>query len=177
MLCRTWLRPALDVVGMWGGHTGSGMKTVLPARAYAKLSARLVGRQEPHAAAEALRDVLLARGAKLAGVRVNVTLLPWRASPYSVSVDTAGNRAAGAVLEELYGREAVPFRLGGSIPFFHLAKQILNVDTTMFAIAYADENVHAPNENWELKSAARMETAYLRLFRWFETENSAKKEL
>ncbi len=82
--------------------------------------------------------------------------------------ETEGNRAAAEVLTGIYGKEPVGFRLGGSIPFMFHAKSVLGLDTTMFAISYEDENQHAPNENWEVKSAAMGEIAYVRLFKRFE---------
>lgn len=160
---------------MWGGYIGTGVKSVLPARAYARLSARLVGRQDPDAAISSLREVLLARSASLTGVSVNVTALSWRARPFSLTSDTPGNHAAKVLLTEAYGREPVELRLGGSIPFFYLAKSILGVDTTMLGIAYADENMHAPNEHWDLASADLMQKIYVRLFKMFEEHTGEMK--
>lgn len=161
---RTMVRPSLDVVGMVGGFTGEGLKTVLPARASAKVSCRLVPAQVPE-------DIVAKIAAHVAahtppGVTVDVTRLPFVAVPYAMPRESTANAAAAAVLADLY---AVPvadvfyYRMGGSIPVVSLIQRHLGLDTTLFAFGAADEAVHAPNEYFRLASWDRATRAYPRL--------------
>lgn len=171
---RTWFRPTVEVVGMGGGFQGEGMKTVLPGKASAKISLRLVPGQIPARSANRVKEFLETQGALMTGVRVVASLFPFAGDPYEMAWNAAGNQAAADVLKSIYGKEPVGFRLGGSIPFMALARRMLGVDTTMLGISYSDENLHGPDENWELESAERAEIAYVRLFDWFDSQDTPK---
>lgn len=161
---RTMVRPSLDVVGMVGGFTGEGLKTVLPARASAKVSCRLVPAQVPEDIAAKIAAHVAAHTPP--GVSVEVTRLPFVAVPYAMPRESTANTAAAAVLADLY---AVPagdvfyYRMGGSIPVVSLIQRHLGLDTTLFAFGAADEAVHAPNEYFRLASWDRATRAYPRL--------------
>lgn len=161
---RTMVRPSLDVVGMVGGFTGEGLKTVLPARASAKVSCRLVPAQVPEDIAAKIAAHVAAHTPP--GVTVEVSRLPFVAVPYAMPRQSTANTAAAAVLADLY---AVPmsdvfyYRMGGSIPVVSLIQRHLGLDTTLFAFGAADEAVHAPNEYFRLASWDRATRAYPRL--------------
>lgn len=173
---RTWARPTVEVVGMWGGFTGDGMKTVLPAEAHAKLSARLVGKQDPAAAARQIISHLQETAASIPGVRVEVTKLSFEAQPYVMSKGGVGNRAAARVLTDVYdGVAPVYFRMGGSIPVTGILRDVLGVETVMFAFGHNDENVHAPDEFARLSSLDRGELAYTRLLSVLAEEHKLER--
>jgi len=161
---RTMVRPSLEVVGMVGGFTGEGLKTVLPAAASAKISCRLVPAQVP----EDIADKIIShvRAHTPPGVSVAVTRLPFTAVPYAMARESTANTAAAAVLADLYGvplDEVFYYRMGGSIPVVALLKRHLGLDMALFAFGAADEAVHAPNEFFRLGSFARATRAYPRL--------------
>ncbi len=158
---RRWARPTLEVNGMWGGFQGEGVKTVLPNEAHAKITCRLVADQDP----DRVLDLIEAHVKKHApkGVRVSVTRLPAMARPYLMPVDHPGNRAAYAVLEELYGRPPYYTRTGGTVPVCELFHRVLGAYTVTFAFGLEDENIHAPNEFFRLSSWEKGQVAYCKL--------------
>jgi acetylornithine deacetylase/succinyl-diaminopimelate desuccinylase-like protein len=154
-------RPTLEVNGIWGGFQGEGTKTVLPNEAHAKITCRLVADQDPATIAG-----LLTRHVERhtpAGVRATVRSLPGAAKPYLVPEDHWGNRAAKAVLTELYGKAPYYLRIGGSIPVCELFLSILGAYTVNFAFGLMDEQIHAPDEFFRLSSFRRGPVAYGRL--------------
>jgi acetylornithine deacetylase/succinyl-diaminopimelate desuccinylase-like protein len=163
---RTWARPTLDIVGMWAGYTGPGIKTVLPASAHAKLSARLVEGQTPDVAADQIqRHVKVVAQGLGDGVEVTVTRLAFTAAPYVAHKGGVANRVAARVLGGLYPggeKKLVYFRMGGSIPVTAMFKDVLGVETVMFAFGGGD-NVHAPDEFAPLADFEKGEIGYARL--------------
>ncbi len=154
-------RPTLEVNGIWGGFQGEGTKTVLPNEAHAKITCRLVANQDP-----ATIVSLLTRHVERntpPGVRAMVRSLPGAAKPYLVPVDHWGNRAAEAVLTELYGKAPYYLRIGGSIPVCELFLSILGAYTVNFAFGLMDEQIHAPDEFFRLSSFRRGPVAYGKL--------------
>ncbi|MGH2479209.1 MAG: M20/M25/M40 family metallo-hydrolase, partial [Ktedonobacteraceae bacterium] len=154
-------RPTLEVNGIWGGFQGEGIKTVLPNEAHAKITCRLVARQEP----AVIADLLTRHVEKQTppGVHVTVRQLPGSALPYLIPLDHWGNQAAAAVLTEIYGKTPYYMRVGGSIPVCELFSSILGVYTVGFAFALQDEQAHAPNEFFRLSSFQRGQMAYCKL--------------
>ncbi|HVA93248.1 MAG TPA: dipeptidase, partial [Chloroflexota bacterium] len=120
-------RPTLEVNGIWGGFQGDGNKTVLPNEAHAKITCRLVPNQDPPAIA-ALLTAHVERYAP-PGVKVTVSRLPGQAKPYAIPADHWGNQAAAEVLTEVYGKEPVYVRTGGSIPVCELFQEYLGAYT------------------------------------------------
>ena len=155
---REWIRPTLEVNGMWGGFQGEGTKTVLPATAHAKITCRLVANQQPARVLE-LVSAHLARHAP-AGVRVSCEPSEVHGAPYLVPADHPGNRAAAAVLERLYGVAPLHTGSGGSIPVCGLLLEELGIHTIGFSFALDDEGAHGPDEFFRLASFRRAQEAY-----------------
>ena len=155
---RTWVRPTLDVNGIWGGFQDEGIKTVIPSLAHAKISCRLVPDQKPQKIIELLRAHIEKHMPK--GVTVSVSDIPGTANPYVIPLDHPGNQAAGAVLKELYGKEPYYTRMGGTIPVCDIFFQSLNAYTVNLAFSLMDENVHAPDEFFRLSNFKLAQTAY-----------------
>ena len=158
---RGWIRPTLEINGIWGGFQGDGIKTVLPNQAHAKITCRLVANQDP----QEIIDKLTAHVEKHAppGVEVSVTALTIFGKPYNMPQNHPGNEAARAVHEELYGQKPYYIRTGGSIPICGLFLDYLNAYTVNFAFGLEDEGAHAPNEFYRLSSFYRGQTAYCKL--------------
>jgi acetylornithine deacetylase/succinyl-diaminopimelate desuccinylase-like protein len=160
---RLWLQPTLDVNGMWGGYTGAGGKTVIPAVAQAKLSMRLVPGQDPARAAEAVAAHLRAhcpQGAEL-------TLSATREGTLAYALPPAHPLllAAEAALESTTGRRPLRVRMGATLPLADIARSVAGIDTVMFSFATADEDFHAPNENWRESAIEEGFRAWVALLR------------
>ena len=91
-------------------------------------------------------------------------------------LDTLSNRAAAAVLKDMYGKEPIPFRVGGTIPVMPYIQRILGIDVTMFAFSSGDENVHAPDEFLRLSCFERTQAGYILLFNELANQHSGRKE-
>lgn len=167
---RLWARPTLEVNGIWGGYQGEGTKTVLPSEAHAKITCRLVPDQEP----ERVRERIEAHVQKHRPPGVTVTVRPFSAGarPYQMAAEHPGNRAAGAVLAEVYGKQPCCIRSGGSIPVLDLFRRHLGMDTVIFAFGLRDEQVHAPDEFFRLRSFQRGQRAYVKLLQRLGQEES-----
>ncbi len=144
---RRWARPTLDVNGMISGFTGEGAKTVLPGKASAKISCRLVPDQEPEEIARLVEAEIM----RLASTTVEVKVrfhhggLPWMTAPTDPVLEAAGRAAARA-----WGRTPVRVREGGSIPIISTFCRVLEVPAVLLGIGLEDENAHAPNEHIDL---------------------------
>lgn len=160
---RLWLRPTLDVNGMWGGYTGAGGKTVIPAEAHAKLSMRLVPGQDPARAVEAVIAHLRAHCPADVALEIRATRDGTRA--YAVPPAHPLLLAAEAALEETAGRRPLRVRMGATLPLTDIVRGILGIDTVMFSFATADEDFHAPNENWRESAIAEGFAAWVALTR------------
>ena len=155
---REWIRPTLEVNGLWGGFQGDGTKTVLPAAAHAKITCRLVAGQQPARILDLVAGHL--RRHAPAGVRVNCNVSEVHGAPYSVPADHPGNRAAAAVLEQLYGVPPLHTGTGGSIPVCGMLHEELGIHTIGFSFALDDEGAHGPDEFFRLASFERAQEAY-----------------
>ncbi|MDE0183053.1 MAG: dipeptidase [Caldilineaceae bacterium] len=158
---RGWVRPTLEMNGIWGGFQEDGIKTVLPNAAHAKITCRLVADQDPERIIGLLEEHVAQHAPP--GVRVEVNPLSIRGRPYSIAADHWGNRAAAAVLTEFYGREPYQTRSGGSIPITGVFLEQLGIDTIGFGFGIEDENYHAPDEFFRLASFRKSQRAYVRL--------------
>ncbi len=147
---RTTLRPTIEVNGMWGGYTGAGGKTVLPAEAHAKITMRLAPGMDPSHAQARLRAHLQAHIAP----GVQLTLSAERGGTPAATLDEEHPmlRAALRVLEEVHGQRAYAGRAGGTLPITAIFKEMLGMESMMFGLAMPDEDVHAPNEFFRLSS-------------------------
>ena len=155
---RAWVRPTLEVNGIWGGFQGEGIKTVIPAKAHAKITCRLVPDQEP----DKIFELIRAHVAKHTptGATAAVKRLAGSADPFLIPFDHPGNRAARIVLSELYGKEPYIARTGGTIPVSGLFLKSLGAHMVNFAFGLEDENLHAPDEFFRISSFKRGLNAY-----------------
>jgi len=149
VLERTWARPTLDVHGMPGGFTGAGAKTVIPARALAKVSMRLVPGMSPAKAFVQYKSYV--EKIAPAGVDVDVRLIH-SGDPCLIPVDNPYIQAATRALHEVWGRDTVFIRSGGSIPIVGDFAKHLNLPSVMMGFGLPDDNLHAPNEKFNLKN-------------------------
>ncbi|HEY3217384.1 MAG TPA: dipeptidase [Candidatus Eisenbacteria bacterium] len=146
---RIWVRPTLDVNGMWSGYIGEGSKTVLPSFAAAKVSMRLVPDQDP----ADLMPRFEAQVKKLAPPGVTVRLKDLHAAPpFLTSPDHPMLRAAGAALQRAWGKPPAMIREGGSIPVMATFQQTHGLPCILMGFGLHDDQVHAPNEKFSLSS-------------------------
>ena len=155
---RAWARPTLEVNGLYGGFQGEGIKTVLPSRAHAKISCRLVADQDP----SRIADLVIRHIHEVAppGVAITTTKSQSAAIPYLIPPDHPGLAVAASVLKTLYGKEPYHVRMGGTIPANALFLQVLKAYTVVFAFGLQDERQHSPNEFFRLASYERGQKAY-----------------
>ena len=146
---RTWARPTLEVHGMPGGFTGAGAKTVIPAKATAKISMRLVPGMTPARAFEQYKSYV--EKIAPAGVDVQVRLIH-QGDPCLIPVDNSYVRAATRALHEVWGKDTVFIRSGGSIPIVGDFDKHLGIPSVMMGFGLPDDNLHAPNEKFNLKN-------------------------
>ena len=149
VLERTWARPTLDVHGMPGGFTGAGAKTVIPAKAMAKVSMRLVPRMTPAKAFAQYKGYIEAIAP--AGIDVDVRLIH-SGDACLIPVDNPYIQAATRALHEIWGRDTVFIRSGGSIPVVGDFAKHLNLPSVMMGFGLPDDNLHAPNEKFNLRN-------------------------
>jgi acetylornithine deacetylase/succinyl-diaminopimelate desuccinylase-like protein len=140
---RVWVRPTLECNGIWGGFTGDGAKTVLPSKAYAKISMRLVPDQNSGVIARLFEKHIRKIAPKTA--QVKVTYLHG-GEPALTPIDSPGVQAAAAALQKGFGKKPLFQREGGSIPIVVQFKEILGLDTVLLGFGLPDENAHAPDE-------------------------------
>lgn len=142
---RRWARPTYDINGLWSGYQGEGSKTVLPARAGAKFSFRLVPRQDPHRIQQALERRLR----ELCPPGIQLELIPFHGAPgVVVPLDSPYMAAAARAIEQGFGRPPVFIREGGSIPVVSTFHEVLGVDTLLLGWGLDDDNTHSPNEKF-----------------------------
>jgi acetylornithine deacetylase/succinyl-diaminopimelate desuccinylase-like protein len=149
---RTDARPALDVNGIWGGYIEPGAKTVLPSKAYAKISMRLVPDQEPQEAFRLIEKHL--KGVAPKTVSVEVEYLHG-GDPAIVSRDSAPMKAAVRAYAAAFGAEPLFVRTGGSIPVIAEFQKELGIETILMGFGLPDDNLHAPNEKFHLPNYFR----------------------
>jgi len=149
---RTWARPTLEVHGIRGGFVGDGAKTVIPARAVAKISTRLVGDQKTSEAIAQLKAAVAAACPK--GVTAEVKLLS-AGEPSLTNPDNPFIHAAADALKQTFGKETVYIRSGGSIPIVGVFDRYLGIPSVMMGFGLPDDNLHAPNEKFHLPNFYR----------------------
>ena len=150
---RLTARPTLELNGVWGGYEGEGVKTVIPAKAHAKLSCRLVPDQEPDEVLRLIRAHLERHAPPGATVTVDFELAGAR--PMLTPPEHPAIRAAVASLAEAYDREPVLFRSGWSVPVVEILDRKLGLDSVLLGFGLPDENAHAPNEHFHLENFDR----------------------
>ena len=149
---RASARPSLDVNGIWGGYQKEGAKTVLPAKAGAKISMRLVPDQDPHKIAELFKKHV----ESLAPDTVDVVVEEHHGGhPVVIDLDFYGLKAAAKAFEDIYDKEALFSREGGSIPIVADFKKILGVNSILMGFGLTRDALHSPNESFSLKDFHR----------------------
>lgn len=142
---RTSIRPTLDVNGIWGGYIGEGAKTVLPAKAFAKISMRLVPNQDP----ETITELFSEHFQSIAPASVKVKITPHHGGmPAVTPTDSVEYRAAAKAMEKTFGKTPIPARGGGSIPIVSLFEDILKVKTVLMGFGLDTDDIHSPNEHF-----------------------------
>ena len=145
---RTGIRPCLDICGIWGGHTGEGSKTVLPSKAYAKISTRLVANQDFNKISKLFQEYF--EGIAPDCVRVKVTPCHGGAA-YVSPLEMKAYQAAEKAMETTYGKRPIPTRSGGSIPIVAGFEKILGTKSILMGFGLGSDDIHAPNENYPLE--------------------------
>lgn len=146
---RTGVRPTLDVNGIWGGYTGEGAKTVLPSKAHAKISMRLV----PNQVSAEITELFTKHFQKIAPPYVKVKVMAHHGGEPAVTpTDSVAFKAASKAFEEVWGKTPIPTRDGGSIPIVALFKRELGLDTVLMGFGLDSDAIHSPNEHYGVKN-------------------------
>ena len=144
---RVSIRPTLDVNGIWGGYIGQGAKTVLPSKAYAKISMRLVPNQSSEKITKLFEDHFKRIAPKY--VKVKVTNLHGGEAAVTPT-DTIAYKAASRAMEKTFGKAPIPQRTGGSIPIVTMFERVLNTKSVLFGFGLDSDSIHSPNEHYGL---------------------------
>jgi acetylornithine deacetylase/succinyl-diaminopimelate desuccinylase-like protein len=147
-----WARPTLDCNGIWGGFTGEGAKTVLPAKAFAKISMRLVPDQEPDKIAKLFEEYIKRIAPKT--VKIQVKGLH-HGRPAITPMDSKWIKAAFTALKQAFGKDPVFIRTGGSIPVVETFQVQLQAPAVLLGFGLPDENSHSPDEHLDLNNFQR----------------------
>lgn len=145
----TGIRPSFDVCGIWGGYTGEGTKTVLPSVAHAKISCRLVPNQTFQRVSQLLNDYFQQIAPK--SVKIKVTYLHG-GNPYVCPIDHPAYVAAEKALTDVFGKQPIPVRSGGSIPIITTFEEILGIKSILIGFGLDSDAIHSPNENFPLEN-------------------------
>jgi len=142
---RTGIRPSFDICGIWGGYTGEGAKTVLPSKAYAKISTRLVPDQNHEKIAELVKKHL----ESISPDSIKIDVVPLHGGPAYVSPTTiTAYLAADKAYTEAFGKRPVPVRSGGSIPIISTFEEVLGIKSILMGFGLESDAIHSPNENY-----------------------------
>ncbi|MFC1639324.1 dipeptidase [Gemmatimonadota bacterium] len=160
---RLWMRPCLDVNGMWGGYTGPGGKTVIANEAFAKVTVRLVPGQDAEQVAQSVKGFLVGRCPP--GSTIHFGADRGHSSAYELPRNHPLLIAAEMALAETFGSAPYRIRIGGTLPLADIVRRVLGVDTVMLSFSIADEDFHAPNEFFRLSSIEEGLRTWTRLFR------------
>ena len=166
---RAAIRPTLDVNGIWGGYTGEGSKTVLPSKAFAKISMRLVPDQDW----EEISELFMVHFKSIAPPSIKVKIKKHHGGqPYVTPTNSIGYKAAFMALEESFGKNPVPTRGGGSIPIVALFEQELGLKSILFGFGLDSDALHSPNEHYGIFNFMKgIETIPL-FYKYFKELNS-----
>jgi acetylornithine deacetylase/succinyl-diaminopimelate desuccinylase-like protein len=146
---RTGIRPTLEINGIWGGYMGEGAKTVLPSKATAKISARLV----PNQSSVKITEILLEYFRKIAPPSVTVHAFEHHGGEaYMTPIDSKAYQAAAKAIKETFGKEPIPVRGGGSIPICSILERELGIKIVFMGFGLDSDNLHSPNEKFNLEN-------------------------
>ncbi|PRY95785.1 dipeptidase [Marinilabilia salmonicolor] len=164
---RTGIRPSFDVCGIWGGYTGEGAKTVLPSKAHAKLSSRLVPNQDHHKIADQFKAYFESIAPDSVNVEVSVL---HGGQAYVCPIDIPAYRAAEKAYQETFGKRPVPVRSGGSIPIISTFEQILGIKSVLMGFGLESDAIHSPNENYPLEQFFKGIETIPYFYKYFSSE-------
>ncbi len=146
---RTGIRPTLEINGIWGGYMGEGAKTVLPSKATAKISARLI----PNQSSVKMTKLLLEYFKKIAPPGVTVKAFEHHGGePYMTPIDSKGYQAAAKAIEQTFGKAPIPVRGGGSIPICSILEKELGIKIIFMGFGLDSDNLHSPNEKYGIEN-------------------------
>ena len=146
---RTGIRPTMELNGIWGGYIGEGAKTVLPSKAFAKISARLV----PNQHSETITNLIINHLQKIAPANVTIkATLHHGGEPYMTPIDSKGYMAAAKAIETTFGKQPIPVRGGGSIPICSLFEKELGIKIIFMGFGLDSDNLHSPNEKYNVEN-------------------------
>jgi acetylornithine deacetylase/succinyl-diaminopimelate desuccinylase-like protein len=146
---RVSIRPTLDVNGIWGGYIGEGAKTVLPSKAYAKISMRLVPNQNP----DRITELFSKHFKSIAPAGVDVKVKPHHGGePALTPTDSIAYKSASKAFEEVWGKTPIPMRSGGSIPIVSLFEKELGLKTVLLGFGLDEDAIHSPNESYRVEN-------------------------
>lgn len=165
---RTGIRPTFDVCGIWGGYTGEGTKTVLPSVARAKISCRLVPNQKHDKIAKLVKEYF--ESTVPGYVTVKVTYLHGGPS-YVCPIDLPAYKAAEKAYEQVYGKQPIPVRSGGSIPIIATFEEVLGVKSVLMGFGLGSDATHSPNENYPLEQFFNGITTIPLFYKYFAEMN------
>ncbi|KGE15198.1 dipeptidase [Sphingobacterium deserti] len=161
---RTGTRPTLEVNGIWGGYIGEGAKTVLPSKAFAKISMRLV----PNQNSERITNLFKEHFEKIAPSCVTVKVKPHHGGePVVTPTDSVAYKAAEKALEDAFNKKPIPTRGGGSIPIVALFEKELGVKTVLLGFGLDSDNLHSPNEKYGIENYLKGIETIPAFFRYF----------
>jgi acetylornithine deacetylase/succinyl-diaminopimelate desuccinylase-like protein len=146
---RTGIRPTIEVNGIWGGYTGEGAKTVLPSKAFAKVSARLVPNQGTDKITRLLIDWFHDNAPESVTVKAE---LHHGGEPYMTPIDSKGYQAASKAIQTTFGKDPVPVRGGGSIPICSILEKELGTKIIFMGFGLDNDNLHSPNEKYNIEN-------------------------
>ena len=144
---RTSIRPTLDVNGIWGGYIGQGAKTVLPSKAFAKISMRLVPNQD----SATITNLFQKHFESIAPKSVKVKVKPHHGGEAAVTpTDSVAYKAAEKAMETTFGKRPIPLRSGGSIPIVTMFEKVLGIKTVLMGFGLDSDAIHSPNEHYHV---------------------------
>jgi acetylornithine deacetylase/succinyl-diaminopimelate desuccinylase-like protein len=161
---RTGIRPSLDVCGIWGGFTGEGAKTVLPSKAYAKISMRLVPNQDSKKVDKLFEEYFRSLAPESVSVKVESL---HGGQGYVAPIDTPAYQAASKAMEETFNRKPIPTRSGGSIPIISTFEEVLGIKSILMGFGLESDAIHSPNENYPLFNFFRGIETIPRFYEYF----------
>ncbi len=164
---RTSIRPTMDVNGIWGGYMQEGAKTVIPSKAYAKISMRLV----PNQSSDKITELFTKHFESIAPKGIKVKVTPHHGGEPAVTpIDSKGYKAAELAIKDTLGKDPIPVRSGGSIPIVAMFKEKLKLDSVLFGFGLSIDAIHSPNESYGIDNFIKGTEAITRFHHHFSQQ-------
>jgi acetylornithine deacetylase/succinyl-diaminopimelate desuccinylase-like protein len=161
---RTGIRPTLDLCGIWGGYTGEGSKTIIPSKAYAKLSSRIVPNQNHEKIASLIKNHLQKITPPYVSIKVDIL---HGGQPYVTPLELPALKAANLALKDVFGKDPIPIMSGGSIPIIATFEEILGLKSLLLGFGLESDAIHSPNENYPLKNFYNGIKSIVKFYQYF----------